>query len=129
MATTRFAGTINVGGFSVSFDESEADLTIVYGPAFTIPDSKIDQELPLAADVSEVKYCIILATQDMTLETNDGATPDETLALKANKAYIYRKFTGEYDSFKFSTDINKVFISNASGSSGTIEYLVAQRPA
>ena len=78
----------------------------------------------LAVDVSQVKAVFILSDQDLTLETNSGGSPANTLALKANVPYIW--YTNKPQALVFTTDITALYITNASGSTANLiaEFLV-----
>lgn len=101
-----------------------------YGVAFTleedgpieleidVPDSTTDQEVPLAIDVSQVKAILFLATVDMTVETNDGSSPSNTLSLTANRPYIW--YANALDTFQLTVDVTKLYVSNSSGAAGVL---------
>lgn len=78
----------------------------------------------LAVDVSQVKAVFILSDQDITLETNSGGSPANTLALKANVPYVW--FTNKPQALVFTSDITALYITNASGSEANLimEFLV-----
>lgn len=42
-----------------------------------------------AIDVSQLKFIVILATEDCTLKANSSGSPDFTLTLKADKPYLW----------------------------------------
>jgi len=72
-------------------------------------------------DVSELELVYIKSTQDVTLETNDGTTPDDTLTLKANQPYVWWSNAPFVN--KLTTDITtNVFITNASGATATVTF-------
>ncbi len=85
-------------------------------------------EIALALDVSAVKSIYICSDKDITLETNDGATPDDTIALSANVPYIWN--TESYDALLLTVDVTSIFITNASGATANlvIEVLTDATP-
>jgi len=91
-----------------------------------VPDSSTDLEVVLAIDVSAVKAIHIQSDQDVTIETNDGTTPDDTIALKANKPYQWS--TNDYHTFVLGTDVTSIFVTNASGATATISIIVLTDP-
>lgn len=93
------SNTFTGGGQGPSIDE-------------VIPADSTDALVAYALDVSQVKAFFMLAEGDMTIETNDGAAPDDTLNLKAGIPYIW--FTNTYDTFKFTTDITKLYCTDTS---------------
>jgi hypothetical protein len=88
----------------------------------TVATGETDYEINFDLDVSACKSFYLESDQDVTFETNSGAAADDTIALKANKPYIWH--VDAYDSFLLGTDVTSVFITNASGSTATI-YCVA----
>ena len=83
-----------------------------------VADSETNKEIIFTLDYSAATLFYVNSTQNVTFETNDGEAPANTLNLLANIPYIW--YTGKYDTLKITTDITKVFITNASGSTATI---------
>lgn len=84
-----------------------------------VADSATDDELAFNLDVSACKSFWIVSDQDVTVETNDGSTPDDTLNLLANKPYMWNE--DSYDSFLLGTDVTALFVTNSSGASARIQ--------
>ncbi len=106
---------------SKEISNTQAGVNIIDGE--TVADSSTDFEINFDLDVSACKSFYLESDQDVTFETNSGATPDDTISLRANEPYLWH--VNSYDSFLISTDITtSVFITNASGSTATI-YCVA----
>ena len=96
----------------------------------SVADDQADFEITLPTiDVSACVAVFILSTQDVTLETNSGAAPDNTLTLKANEPYLW--WTAAPFDNKLDTDITtNVFITNASGAAATVtmEFILDTTP-
>lgn len=86
--------------------------------AETVADAQTDQQSVLSLDVSAVKSFYIVSSQAVTLETNSGSSPANTIALLADIPYIWT--TDSYDTFLLTTDVTSFFFTNASGSTATI---------
>ncbi|MCH8853919.1 MAG: hypothetical protein IID41_14900 [Planctomycetes bacterium] len=71
-----------------------------------------DTVLNVAIDVSAVKSFFLISDVNVTIETNDGTTPTDTLNLIAGVPYIWN--TDSLDSFLLTGDVTKFFITNAS---------------
>lgn len=84
----------------------------------TIADSSTDEEIAFALDVSACEMFFIVSSRDVTVETNDGSSADDTLALKAGEPYVWHSTS--LDSFLLTQDVTSLFVTNASGSSATI---------
>jgi len=84
-----------------------------------ISDNSTDKVVSWTLDVSQVAMVYILSDQDITLETNDGSTPDDTLALKAGIPYVW--YTDKYDSLIFTADVSILYVTNASGEDATLQ--------
>jgi len=90
----------------------------------TIADSATDYQINIAIDVTAVVSFFMLSDQDITVETNNGGAPDDTISLSADIPYIWT--TDSYDSFQLGTDVTALFITNASGSTATLNVRVIQ---
>lgn len=86
--------------------------------AETIANGSTDFSIPCALDVSAVKSIWISCDVAVTVETNSGSAPDNTLVLKAGIPYIWN--TDSYDTFKLTADVTSLKITNASGSAASL---------
>lgn len=85
----------------------------------SIPDSSTDLLVNFACDVSQLQLIYMKSDQDITIETNDGTTPDDTINLKAGKPYVW--YTGSYFTNLLTTDVTALYVTNSSGSTATLE--------
>jgi len=102
---------------------SDETLTIQGGgevEQITIADGVTDQEAACGIDFSQLTSLYILASVAMTLETNSSSAATNTIVLKAGIAYRWTS-PGSYDTCKITADVTKIFLTNASGGSGTFE--------
>ena len=102
---------------------SDASQTI---SGVSVPDSSADFFVEIAIDVSEIKSIFILSDVDMTLETNDGATPIDTINLKAGIPYIWH--TDSYFTNILDTDVTGLYLTTGSVGVGTFELEVVTDP-
>lgn len=91
-----------------------------------VANGQTDRQIFVSIKVAVVKSIIIKSTQNVTLETNSGTTPSNTLNLLANVPYIWN--TDSYDALKLTVDVTSVFITNASGASADIDIDVIVDP-
>lgn len=91
-----------------------------------IPDSSSDLEIELVIDVSQVQGILLVSDQDVTIETNDGSSPDDTISLKAGIPYVW--YDGKYDALVFGSDVTSIFVTNASGSDARLQMLCVVDP-
>lgn len=85
----------------------------------SIPDSSTDLQVAFDLDVSTVKSFYMASDQDVTVETNSGSTPDDTINLVANVPYIWHDQS--YHNFLLGTDVTDLFVTNSSGSAATLQ--------
>lgn len=78
----------------------------------------VDQLVSFALDVSQLKAIFILAQGNMTLETNSGAAPDDTINLKAGVPYIWT--TDSYDTCKLTVDVTKLYMTETSSATNRL---------
>ena len=119
--------TIKLGiegsGVSLSKDVSytQAGVNLIDGEA--VATGQTDYEINFDLDISACVSFYLVSDQDVTFETNSGSSADDTIALLADKPYVW--YTNAYDVCLITTDITAgVFITNASGETATI-YCVA----
>ena len=93
---------------------SERDL----GLEVQVAGSTTDKLVNWSCDVSQVQAIYIVSDQDLTFETNDGSSPDDTISLLANVPYIWH--VNSYHAFKLTTDVTKLYLSNAGSSTATL---------
>jgi hypothetical protein len=91
-----------------------------------VADSESDKEIDIAIDYSQITSLWISSDQDVTIETNDGTTPDDTIALKANVPLLWT--TDSYFACPLTEDVTALFVTNASGSTATVRVEVLTDP-
>ena len=91
---------------------------------WTVPDSTSDQQCNIAIDVDKVVLFYLVSTQDVTVESNDGSVPDDTLSLTANEPYVWH--ASALDSFLLTTDVTAFYISNSAAAEATVTCYVLQ---
>ena len=122
MATThKVTRTTSIAGRSVS---DTLDITGEVAQTFdlSITDATTDELVAIAFAVAKLKSIIIKSDQDITVETNDGATPIDTINVK--KAMAFQWIEGEERANPFGTDVTAFFITNASGFTAKVEIEV-----
>lgn len=122
MATHKLTLGVEGSGVSRLKEISETQYGVALIDGDPVSTGQTDYELTFALDVSACKSFYLESDQDVTFETNDGSTPDNTIALKSGKPYVWH--SEAYDSLLLAVDVTSVFITNASGSTATI-YCVA----
>jgi hypothetical protein len=85
----------------------------------TVANGQTDFNIAVGIDVSAVQSFFLVSSQAVTIETNNGSTPDDTIVLKAGVPYEWN--TDSYDTFKLDTDVTSLKVTNASGASADVE--------
>ena len=117
MTTATVRRALSVGGIEIGATES---LTGTGRTGFfeeSVADAATDAEITISIDVSAVKAFLVISSQNVTLETNSGGAPVDTITLLAGKPYVF--VTGDYNAFLLGTDVTAFFITNASGAAAT----------
>jgi hypothetical protein len=84
----------------------------------SIADSTTDGLVACTVDISQLKACIIVAEGGaMTLETNNGAVPDDTISLLDGVPFVW---SNDYLAAHFSADITGLYMTNSSGSASVL---------
>ncbi|QDT26798.1 hypothetical protein Enr10x_21080 [Gimesia panareensis] len=89
-----------------------------------VADGSTDLAINIAIDYSALQLLFIVADQDLTIETNDGSTPDDTLTLKAGKPIVW--YDGCGYSNPLSADVTALYATNASGTDATLTVKTLQ---
>lgn len=119
-------GTLTLGAVqgskSLSFTISSTGSLVTLLDAETVADGQTDQLITFTLDVSACTMFCMVSTKNVTVQTNNGTTPDNTLTLRANEPYLWH--TNSYDTFKLTVDVTKIYVTNASGASATIDAIM-----
>jgi hypothetical protein len=76
-------------------------------------------EFDFAIDVSAVIAFVLVSNKAATIKTNSSGSPANTLVLKAGVPYVWN--IDSYDTFKFTTDITKIFVVIAGAADALIQ--------
>ncbi len=99
----------------------------------SIPDSSTDLLVNATVDITALQSFYMISDQDVTVETNNGGTPQETIVLKANDPLMWRKAGNQLDGVDypknpFLADVTAFFITNASGAPAQLKMEILQDP-
>ena len=83
-------------------------------------------EVAFTLDYSACKFFSIVSDVAMTIETNNGTTPDDTLVLVADEPYIWAE--GMLGTFLIGTDITSLFVTTGSVGVGTLTIEALEDP-
>lgn len=115
--TTRLTWT-SPGGVDITASVSEsadAEQNRELAIAASTPDQQFDLDFAFA----DLKSIFMLADQDLTIETNDGTTPDDTISLVAGVPFWWCDSSGLPN--PFSADISAIFVTNAEAETATLK--------
>lgn len=126
MPTHKFETVLTVGNDTpikstetVTFEKEEKfDLSVA--------NPTTDLAIALAFTAAKVKSVYLLSTQDVTLETNSGSSPTDTIALKAGSAIKWK--SGGSGSNPFTANVTGLFVTNASGAAAQITIRIGIDP-
>jgi len=121
--TARVTKTVTEGSMSITNSNSYVVETS-YKMQEVVPDATTNKQLFFAIDISALKVFSMQSTQDMTVYTNDAGTgtPQETFVLLADQPIIFE--TG-IDSAIFAGDVTSIYVTNASGTDGSLNVIAA----
>ncbi len=90
------------------------------GRSVSVPESSTDLEVAIELDVTQMEAFYLLSDVDMTLETNDGGSPVDTIALKAGKPLVWAR-DGYYPN-PFTVDVTAFFLTTGAVGEGTLDF-------
>lgn len=88
----------------------------------TIADSSTNLLVNIAFTYADIKSVVILSDQVLTIKTNSTSAPDDTLVLAAGIPVEWQD--DSIHANPFSADVTKIYVTNASGSSATLDFAV-----
>jgi hypothetical protein len=111
--------SVTTGGvaLSKSFDVTDGSELNISEP---VADAAANLEIAFAAVRAKLKSFYMVADQVLTVETNDGTTPDDTFTLVADRPVTWYEGCGVAINDFLSADITSIFASNASGDDATL---------
>ena len=86
----------------------------------SVPDSTDDQLVDVAFLIDDLKFAYILSDQNVTLETNNGGAPVDTINLTANKPAVWTDYLDGLLGSLFSQTVTAFYFTNASGATASI---------
>lgn len=111
--------SVDIGGQQISSSNTYSSEGQT-GVTVSVPDESTDLQVVFAIDFSQVKSIIIQADGgDLTVETNNGTTPDDTLALTDGSPYIWNE--DSLDTLLITADVTALYLTNASGAAVTFQ--------
>ena len=129
---TSYAGTILVKATTPGRNyEKELSFSAEAAPVeidVDVPDSTTDDEVNCAIDYSQVKFLLILVDGALTIETNDGSSPDDTINLGGDNEELYLWTEEDIDTLKITADVTKLYLTNSSGATVNFRLVCLQDP-
>lgn len=90
----------------------------------TVNASATDKEVDIAIDVSSLQSLYIWSDQDVTIQTNSGSVPADTLTIEADSPLVW--YVGCGLDNPLGTDVTKLYLTNAGGAAATVKIRVLQ---
>ena len=87
-----------------------------------VPATTTDLEAIVAFDKTKVKSVFVHSDQDVTVETNSGSAPGNTITLTANTPLVW--FPAMPLANPFTVDVTKFYITNAGASAAVVKYRI-----
>lgn len=110
---------VNDGSASVTLKQVDAQTAgLEKNLSESIPDSSTDLLVAFTLDYSQCKTFVMWADQDITVETNNGSTPDDTFSLTAGIPVAWS--AGQAATCPITTDITALYVTNSSGSAANL---------
>lgn len=124
-ATMTLKRGVTAGGVTLekTQDLSSGQLIVLSEP---IPANQTDLEIAFAVAAAKLKGIYILSDVAMTIQTNDGTTPDDTITLIAGQPYQWGlggSVIGS-DASPLSADVTSIFVTNTTAGTLDIRALV-----
>ena len=105
---------ILAGGVEMNIEES-------------IAGSSTDVQVNCPIDVSALKSIYMVADKDLTIQTNDGGSPDNTIALKANVPFVWDASSGYFPNV-LTVDVVALFVTNGTADAAALQIRTLSDP-
>ena len=96
------------------------------GLAIDVPNPSTDKEVNVPIDVSQIQCLLLIATVEMTIEINDGTSPDQTITLGGDNELWMLWTVDDQDDCPLDQDVTKFFVTQSSGEDGILYVFCAQ---
>lgn len=121
MTLARDTSGVTASPIRSSQDITADGVTIFDG---SIAASQTDVLIGVALDISQIRALYMLADGgNVTLQTNDGAAPDDTIVLVDGVALIWDSASGYFDN-PFSVDVTEIYATTGAGDARTLQIVV-----
>ena len=91
-----------------------------------VPNASTDLLLAMNFDVSKVESIFLLSDRNLTIETNNGSTPANTINLLANVPFVWQRNT--YMANPFTANVTAFFLTNNSGGTARLRGRILTDP-
>lgn len=122
--------TVQVGLTGVGVDVPTQQVALSAGGVElideSVPDSSTDLAYAIGLRAAGIKVLLLVSDQDLTIETNDGTTPDDEIELAAGVPLLW--FEGCGFDCPIGTDVTGFFLTNASGATAALQGWILQDP-
>lgn len=85
----------------------------------SVPGSTTDLQVNVAIDVSQLTHIFLLSDGALTIQTNSGGSPDDTITLAASKPLVW--YSGCGLTCPLTVDVTNLYLTNASGSAVALQ--------
>jgi len=92
----------------------------------TISADSTDQLVACTLDVSQIEFLYIKASGALTLETNDGSSADDTIALVADEPVMWHKSSGVV--CPLTTDVTGLYFTEGNSANVLVEMMFLEDP-
>lgn len=90
----------------------------------SISADQTDTEYAIAIDVSALKSLYIHCDTAITIETNSGSVPDDTLTIVANRPVVWEDDSPLTN--PLGTDVTSIFVTETASAAGTLTIKTLQ---
>jgi hypothetical protein len=119
--TSNIGVTYAIGSNNISISGTASDTDdMLYSIDSTLTSSQADKEFTMAIDVSEMKSWVMLSSTDCVVDTNDSATPDDTINLVGGVPLVWCDGWGYTN--PLTTDVTKFFVTNSEAEAATFQF-------
>ena len=125
--TTTVRGEMVLAGITFTAHKQYTDEAQLTVPALAVAIDATNAEYAVSIPFGEIIAIGIFCDQDVTIKTNDGDTPDDTIELKADVPLIWT--ADSYFEKPLTEDVSSIFVTNDGDAAATLKIAVLMNSA
>jgi hypothetical protein len=119
-STLRISFQVSVNGATAVESQFSASGSALLQISESVPESSTDLQINCSIDEDTLTGFFLYSDKAVTVETNSGSAPQETIALGANEFRVWKTGMGTKP---ISDDVTALFVTNAGSAAANVTII------